>query len=447
MNPLNTPTSGQPVILGTGIGGLLTSRVLSLAGVPHVLLGPEPNPEAFRLGDSLAFEGSYAFFDLLKPFISHFHLKSGVAVHPTVGRSMQADLRGVNLHWVTRNASRATGSSPVSEYLLHVDRYGLDAALYAERLACPHVTRVTGLVADVGHAADRVTHLTLRDGRELQPSFVFDASNGGLLLARSLGIPRRPLGPPERLVAALRQRRDGDPFVAGDWLSQTQVVQMPHDGGALNPSGWVIPLGARCSVGVTVPADDPRSAETLFGLMAERMRAARRPWDAHWPDTVRQIEGRIQYGVTERVVGPNWMMIGGAAFNVYFATSAGLEATLTAARMAPEALRSPEAVAARYQRIVDGTCRAHELLSRFRGEPDLADNPEFLRLWVTMNMSRTLRLRAECGSAWNRLAAALIAPFIPPYAPFAVRSHLSQVQAPAPAQRVDEPLALSPSAK
>ncbi len=56
----------QPVIVGAGLSGMVISRALSKAGVPHLLLGDAPTP-APRLGESLSLDASLALLNFFPP--------------------------------------------------------------------------------------------------------------------------------------------------------------------------------------------------------------------------------------------------------------------------------------------------------------------------------------------------------------------------------------------
>ncbi|MCB9791692.1 MAG: tryptophan 7-halogenase [Alphaproteobacteria bacterium] len=427
------PDNQLPVVLGTGLGGLLVSHFLCEAGVRHVLLGPDPDPEAFRLGESMAFEGAYAMWHLFSDYARYFHEKDAVEVHTLSGGKLHADLRAINASHLIRMTCALTGDVPVNAHSMHVDRYGFDDALYANTVARPEVVRVRGCVTEVQHAEDRVTALILEDGQRLSPSFVFDVSNRGRVLVKALGIPWEPVGPPERLVAALMGREGDEAPTDCSWIRSSQLLVLSGDNAELPPNGWVLPLGNRCSVGLSVAADDPRSPEALLDLLATRAEGLGRPWRRLWPSTLKQIHGPLRYGHSARAMGQNWMLVGGATQSLHFATSAGVEATLSTARLAPEALARPERVRPRYEDFLRRIRQAEDIALRTRHHPAPEQDVSFLLAWIRMNMRRTHLLRVLYGTAFQRLFARCLEPSIQLVAPIAAWRYLG-----APQPRVED---------
>lgn len=185
----------QTVIIGSGLSGLLISRALAAARVDHILVGGPPD-SAPRLGESLSLEASVFAFDFLEEFLPYFLSKH--AVVGFIGEQVFAcDLRIDRARLFFRLLGYRSPSA-----LFHVDRIGLDAALYQSVVAnsfCEHTdARVVDLRYDPG--SDRVAAIHLDDGACLRPGIVFDATNHVRLVARAVGVPCRMLSGLQRVV-------------------------------------------------------------------------------------------------------------------------------------------------------------------------------------------------------------------------------------------------------
>lgn len=213
-----------------------------------------------------------------------------------------------------------------------VDRAIYDDILlrHAESLGC-EVHEQTQ-VRRVEHEGDRVTGLTLADGRRVEARHYVDSSG-------HVGVMRRALGIPVEAPTALQNIAIWDYWENAEWavhigVGGTRIQIVSIDFGWI----WFIPLGpTRTSVGLVCPAkfykESGRTARQLYdealsredrlrGLLANATARGRLETTSDWSF------------VADRTVGENWMLVGEAAGFADPILSAGLTLTHTGAREA-----------------------------------------------------------------------------------------------------------------
>ncbi len=211
-----------------------------------------------------------------------------------------------------------------------VDRAVYDQILldHARSLGCEVYEE--SMVRTIGRDADRVTALTLDDGREVRARHYVDASGNPAIIRRAMGVN-------VEVPTLLKNVAFWDYWVNPKWAEEqgasTTRVHLRSVG-----FGWVwfIPLSAtRTSVGLVVPGEYYKSsglkpAEIYAkGMGAERLVRER-------------LDGAVSEGcvrsttdwsfVADRTYGDNWFLVGESAGFADPILSAGLTLTQTGAR-------------------------------------------------------------------------------------------------------------------
>ena len=405
-----------PVIVGTGLTGCAISRALSRAGIDHLLVGPPPDPEGPRLGESLNLEGSLDILDYFPELQAAYTAKSAVTSH--LGDiEVRCDL---NMQRSRTSAAfyAAIGYKRPPEAFLHVDRRGFDAAAFASVLASPHCRHVDGRVEAVDHdpASDRVTRIVLDGGRELRSSTIFDATNHVRAIARHLGLELTTLGPAQRAVYG-HYTFDGE--VTDDerlWLT-THVVRLEPARDGVDGLAWYIPLrDGIASFGVGVDLGHGGDDRTLLDLAyaAIERRAIVPAGRFRGPDKVRTLP-RYDHFMYARAFGGNWLLAGGTFCTTWFPAASGISSGFAAANVAPDFVRDPAAHGPAYETILRTLERPHGVFEWIRrvdpsttscGEverrADTLVEQSVIRLLMTVQL-RPQRVRGAVSGAIERL--------------------------------------------
>lgn len=405
------PMSGPPVVVGSSLSGLLVSLSLSRAGVDHVVVGgPEP-ARIPRLGESLnecAAPELWRLFQVELPGLffpkSHISLLNGEYAtmakfgdpRRTFGTACDPDGRAAR-RW--------------QNVLSHVDRVELDPEVYRRARVEPTCTFVEDRVARIEYdaAADRVLGLTLEGGASYPaPRYVFDATGFRGVVAAAAGLDIEPISELQRVVWT-HHLRDAAPPADRWWLCGTNLLRLEAEVDGLDGIAWMIPLGRRLSVGISVDGARPEPAEEIV----ERMDAAfaRRGIDYRevFPDTDRIQELRQRYYVRERAFGANWLLAGGTFVTIWFPSSSGLWTAVAAAGMAPRLVEEPVAMGRAYEAMMRELLAFHAELQEMIGNGPMSSRAEGYEFWATWlariprRLSHYLRIRRGAYEAWRPL--------------------------------------------
>ncbi len=341
----------QPTIVGSGLTGLLISNALSNARIAHVLIGGPPPTGSPRLGESLILEATLHFLTE-NPELADCYYEKGFAkmyAGEQIGNfdfnfSDQLIVKLPLLIWGKQTPNA----------LIHIDRVRIDAALYEKAINNPHCTHIDARVEqfDVAPGTDRIEQLVLHDGETLPVSHVFDATGRIRLLTRALAIPRRLLGPTQRVVYT-HYRCDvalPTPQRDGEWRHGTNILRLYRERDGFDGLAWCIPLGDTISVGVSTPL----TGETLDAqeyLTSAQKAYARYGVNYGSLSTISSPikHARIEFYTHSRAHGANWLLAGGAHTQIWWPTSSGLDTAVAASRSAVPFLEHPQRTGADYQ--------------------------------------------------------------------------------------------------
>jgi flavin-dependent dehydrogenase len=363
--PVGTAGRRQPVIIGSGLSGLMVSRALSRAGIRHTLLGGPPN-DLPRLGESLNLEGTLGLLESF-PDLAPYYFTKKLVVGYVGDYVLTCDFNLADQPRTRRLLGLLGYRAP--QGFLHLERVGMDAALYRQAVAEPSCEVRDGRVEDLTYdpAEDRITHLRLADGAVLEPSFVYDATNHGRLVARAVGLGFEPLSRPQHTVYThyhLGPR--GAEMAQEPWEHASNLVRLFAEPDGLDALSWCIPLGDYVSIGVSVDAerDSPPDDELL--ALAEKAYAAR---GLHYrrrfgePSTTMALTHT--FFAHERGYGANWLLVGPSACQIWWMSGSGVGSGYAASEVAVKVLRDPMGVGRWYSDYVRMMLRTHRVFDWF----------------------------------------------------------------------------------
>ena len=352
----------QTVIIGSGLSGLLISRALAAARVDHILVGGPPD-SAPRLGESLSLEASVFAFDFLEEFLPYFLSKH--AVVGFIGEQVFAcDLRIDRARLFFRLLGYRSPSA-----LFHVDRIGLDAALYQSVVANSFCEQTDARVVDLRYdpGSDRVAAIHLDDGACLRPGIVFDATNHVRLVARAVGVPCRMLSGLQRVVHT-HYRRSGAELAADSeaWELCTSIVRLHADVDGVEGVAWCIPVKDYVSIGITLESSaSDLGDEALAGIAEEAFRRRGLVYRERYPQATPSRGLRHYYFVHERGYGANWLLVGPSYGQIWWMSGTGVASAMAAARIAARFVRSPQTAGPVYETFMNDLLPSHSVLDWF----------------------------------------------------------------------------------
>jgi flavin-dependent dehydrogenase len=408
-----TATENIPVIIGSGLSGMVVSNSLAQAAIPHVLIGDPPNDRP-RLGESIDPAGTLELLELYPEFDRFYFKKRWITVfvgdYATACSFRQSVGRSVGL--------RMMGFGSPSEFI-HVDRVGFDQALYERVVASDTCTRIESLVdaVDYDQETDTVEALHLKNGDTLQPGYVFDCTNHVRLLGRALDIPIEWLGEPQRVVFTHYHAAAETPeqrLFDEEWKHSTNIVRLYADMDRLNGVAWAIPLGSYISAGISMPlgSNDLGADEILARVEDAYARRGMNFLEVFENPRPAIDIPRQQYFYHERAFGQNWLLAGPSYGQVWFPSSSGVGTSLAAAYLAPQIMRSPQAVGRQYQEYVGGLRESHHVFDRMIAHNHDVMTRELVKVEsnriIAENVKRVARLATMQKGAMARAFARML---------------------------------------
>lgn len=365
MDSGGTTGGGEPVIIGSGLSGLMVSRALARAGQRHTLIGGPPN-DLPRLGESLNLEGTLGLLEWFPELAPYYFTKKLVVgfVGPYV---LTCDFNVGDQPRSRRLLGLLGYDAPKG--FLHLDRMGMDAALYRSVVADPLCRQVTGMVTELEYAADsdRLTTLRLADGTALTPSYVFDATNHGRLVAKAVGLGFESLSQPLRTVYT---HYHASTHTAGlpqsPWEHSSNLVRLFPDSDGIDALSWCIPLGKYVSIGISVWADSADVSDDVLLQHAERGYAARGlDYRARFVEPATTMSLTHQFFAHARGYGANWLLVGPSACQIWWMSGSGVGSGFAAAEVAARVVADPIGVGRQYSDYVRMLMNTHKVFDWF----------------------------------------------------------------------------------
>lgn len=412
---LNSRGHRLPVVLGSSLTGLLVSRALARDGIEHILVGGERPPLRPRLGESMNEGAAIACWDLLGPeFRPFFYPKS----HVSIGHG---DMRSLlSFADPNRQLERTEPRDPstlkfldVGPRIVHVDRAGLDPALYDEVIAHPTCRFIRDRITSVDYraGADRVERIILEGEGALRVGHVFDATGATSHVPRAAGLSRLFLTRRQRVVWRHRHRGEADAEPGPAWWgSGTNIVRLDQVRDGVDGIAWIIPLGRSVSMGLSV--DDERyqamSPQALIDMLDRACARFGLPVDQAYPQVGELQALSHRYSMWSRAHGANWLLAGGTFGQVWFPTSTGVSTAAMAAYLASSHLRRPREVGEFYEQRFRSLLGFHYLVDDLVQGLVPATNHALIHFWSRWLLGVMDRVPYDIG-----IASGSLRPYLP----------------------------------
>lgn len=356
------------VIAGGGLTGMSISLRLTRAGIPHTLIGGPPG-HAPRLGESLNLEGTLH----LDEFCGEYHEFFGPKTGATAYLGEHAVYCGFHVAGkpINRVFYKLLGTSAPSEFH-HIDRIGLDNAMWERTQHSPHCTIVDAKIEDVGYdaATDLVTSVGLSTGDTLQPKVVFDATNHKRVIAQAAGVPVKPMDEPQRVVYT-HYHPDGpipEPRPAYD--RATNLLRLFPELDGIDAVAWYIPIRTYLSIGVSmVEGSNDLSDEAVLKCVEDAYAARGIRYRERFPKSAQVMSLHHRYFAHERAAGNNYMLAGQTFASTWWMGGAGVGTSFAAARMADDFVRDPVATGRTYTAYLKDLLPIHGTFSWMANTP------------------------------------------------------------------------------
>lgn len=374
--------SELPVVIGSAMSGLMVSLSLSAAGIKHVLIGgPEPSPIP-RLGESLneaaspelwrRYGGKYPECFRIKSHISLMNGKIATMAHiadpnrsikelDKYAASSLSDKRVSMTKWYAASLS--------GKWLLHVDRIGLDRALYRDAVSNPYCKFVQQPVTDVlyDRQTDRIEKISLSGGDEIvRPRFVYDSMGFRSFVADAADVAAKSISKEQYVVFNHYTCDDESLLPKLWWRFGTNLLRPIDEVDGIEGVSSLICTGDTVSLIVSLDAE--RYSDLPVAEVLERLRAAyqRRGIDYRRWFTGERAEQSIRhrYYIRDRGYGANWLLCGGTFANFWFPSSAGLWTNVVASELAPRMIRDPRRCGEYYQSAIRDLMPFHNHLEK-----------------------------------------------------------------------------------
>jgi flavin-dependent dehydrogenase len=423
------PAAGAlPVIIGAGITGMAISARLSQAKIHHVVVGTPPPNRAPKLGESMEMLSSILLDEMFPDLHEHFVSKRAIFFYThkavmganlNLARSLHPRVDIVSIGGVSAFLLGLVGYRRPRLGAIHVDRLGFDEALERKVRASEYCqlagTRVAQVVYDAD--ADRIAKLQLEDGRELEPSYVFDASNQARVVPNAIGIECRPLSAGSQRVTFAHYRATAESRTPAaiaahkHWIASSNLVRLfdPIDG--VHGVGWCIPIDDYVSMGISRPADRDLSDEDALAQLERSMADRGIRYRSVYPELAGTQSIEARFYVHDRVCGGNWILAGQTACQGWFSTLTGVESSLFCASIADQLLESPERASRAYRQYNAAVVKTHQGFSPFHlstVDTPLAEVERRYHYTFVTNLYGRLTYQAQ---VCNGLIASLFAPF------------------------------------
>lgn len=355
-----------PAIVGSGLSGLLISLALSQAKVEHLLIGGPPPTTSPRLGESLNLEATIHFLDLLPEFTEYYYQKNFTILYAGNNSAYCSLKLGDNP--LISTLTKILGKTSPNGFL-HIDRVGLDTAVYTKAINNPYCTHLNTLVTKVHHdpGSDRIHQIDLKDGTTRPVSHLFDATNHVRLVARQLHLPCKTISPTQEVFYThycMPDTLNAD-TERPSWMHRTSILRLYAQRDGFNGMAWCIPLGDKISIGVSTQMDDP---DTAALSPEERLETVRKvyedfgvPYGKYYTVPTRIARTPMEFYTHTRAHGANWMLAGAAYGQAWWTSSSGLDTSFAAAHAAVNFLRSPAETGRLYKEYLDELRKAQEI--------------------------------------------------------------------------------------
>lgn len=319
---IKSDTLWDVVVVGSGLGGIALSILLSRLGY-RILIIERNAIGHFRVGESLDWEAPI------------FLKRLGLPIEKLVTEGKATYKHGAIASSVSQPGIEARfGFSLLFKILMgmvgrgkpsiHANRELIDVDLINMALSAG-TTVVTGKATKIATENDRVTSVTLADGRQFTGKFYLDATGQASLFRRAFGIGQTTIGAKKvNIRARFPHAYDG---------TGTRI----RTDDTMNDPAWIWDIHISqdvTDIGIVVTERDFASLRKQFSSLAEIfLHLTQKHEGLHWlaPLITKETEFwtcTFQDMVSHKSNGENWIAIGEAAFLVDALLSSGFTASL-----------------------------------------------------------------------------------------------------------------------
>lgn len=357
-----------PVIIGTGITGLMISRALTKAQIHHVMVGDPMIGDTPKLGESMNESASIDLLQEFSEFKEYFFDKKEINFY-SGNLVALLNLRGKKGHAFYDTYERL-GFNPQTEYasMIHIDRLGFDRALYEQVSQSPFCKKIPKLKVtklDYDEATQTIRKVILEDGQELLASYVFDATNHVRLLGRMLNIEAEMFNEPRDVFFTHYRQTDlsHDCKVGEPWQHATNILRLEQQTDGVDGVAWCIPEGSYISVGVSIDSKDvgDLSKEAILDLLDQAYQRRGLDYRKVFGER-REIVAvpRTRHFIHKQFVGKNWLMAGGSACQIWYPSGSNISISILASKIAPKLIKEDAGKWLQiYQQITTNLAKLH----------------------------------------------------------------------------------------
>lgn len=339
-----------PVIIGTGLTGMVVSRTLSQKGIQHVLIGTRVDSTTPKLGESLNIEATLDLVQFYPEFLKYCAPKIST-VYYRRNKVLYLPLDMGNYTEVAKFFTLLGYKVPPST--VHVDRLAFDEALFATCIESEYCDFINEKVVDLSYEpeTDCFTELTLSNDLRLKPSFIFDATNHVRLIPKKLNIPYQCLSQKQNVIFTHYHGSTNHNGCQDIWHEATSLVRLEREIDQIDGIAWCIPLPGYVSVGISMEADQHTLADSeVLALVDEAFARRGLDYSDYNNRTAKVVSIRNQqYFIHDRAYGANWLLAGGTYAQTWFMNASGVALALYVAHFADQFLQSPLKMGQKYE--------------------------------------------------------------------------------------------------
>lgn len=354
--------SKLPVVIGAGISGLIISKYLSKAGLRHIVIGKPKTDDHPVLGESMNEITSHELSHHFSDYKSAFFPKQQISMLRK-NKRIQAD---TSHDVMSRFFELYEFYDGANADLIHVDRIQFDRQLADEVLNSEFCEHIPDFIECIGFnkETDSVEKIVLRSGKELEPQYVFDASNNARLIGKVAGLTVEKPDEPRTVVFDHFYSRSGtSPCDGADqhpWMHSTNIAVLDKMDSSFPGVAWAIPLGQYISVGVSIRQDEYPDADPgdILNTVKNFYHGRGVRWGDYYPDSKKVTVVPSQHYSFNRFYGRNWALSGGAALQVWYPSGSNIGVSISLAKMSEKIISEPE----KYGEIYTRGCRAFQYI-------------------------------------------------------------------------------------
>lgn len=376
-----------PIVVGSGISGMLISKKLSSMKINHIILGDKKNGDSPILGESMnevtslelrEFYPEYADCLFNKRSVTGF-CKDKVFANDFTEFFLGALYKSFNCKNLENNS------------LIHIDRHNFDEKLWKDVSDSDYVKVLDLKVKDIKYnqADENIEKIILENNDEIVPSFVFDATNHIRLLGKKLNLDCHEYDDQRIVFFTNYMSIDTNNTCntcfedeSEEWLHATNLLFAEDEFDGLDGVSWLIPQGKHyVSIGISMLEKDLNklSREEIITRLCKSYKKRGINIELYYPRRKEILSIPSQHFKYNKIYGKNWVLAGGAASQAWFPSASNIGLSVVLAKVADKIISDTANIGRLYEEHVNGFTYAQEYYSRFiNGKRTKLDIANFL---------------------------------------------------------------------